>query len=138
MMLHPRPARPDSSDEIVASVGFLVAMALCVVLALSLAARALGAPIGRPTIPIRNKINPNRAPVASLVRLPGLGLTRARAIIAYRNESVERAGREVAYGCPEDMRQVKGIGPATVEGLRQWVCFDPPDPKQGPVVTNTP
>ena len=30
------------------------------------------------------KINPNDAPIASLVRLPGIGTGRARAIVAYR------------------------------------------------------
>lgn len=35
-------------------------------------------------VEIEQKVNPNDAPVKSLARLPGLGLVRAEAIVAYR------------------------------------------------------
>jgi len=68
-------------------------------------------------------INPNDAPVESLVRLPGMGPGRAGAIVAYR-ESLYREGTTPAFEDIEDLRKVRGIGPKTVQGIRQWMTFD--------------
>jgi len=55
-------------------------------------------------------INLNRAGVAELTTLPGIGEVRARAIIAYREESGP-------FKSPEDLIAVPGIGPAILVGL---------------------
>ena len=68
-------------------------------------------------------INPNEAPVESLIRLPGMGPSRAGAIIAYR-ESLYRNGITPAFGNIEDLRKVRGIGPKTVQGMSEWITFD--------------
>lgn len=68
-------------------------------------------------------INPNDAPVESLVRLPGMGPGRAGAIIAYR-ENLYRNGITPAFGNIEDLRKVRGIGPKTVQGMSAWITFD--------------
>ena len=68
-------------------------------------------------------VNPNDAPVESLVRLPGMGPGRAGAIVAYR-ESLYREGTTPAFEDIEDLRKVRGIGPKTVQGIRQWMTFD--------------
>lgn len=47
-------------------------------------------------------INPNEAPVASMLRLPGIGRTRAEAIVAYR-ESLESTSNTPAFTCGEDL-----------------------------------
>ncbi len=73
-----------------------------------------------------SRINPNDATVESLVRLPGLGLGRAGAIVAYR-ESVYREGRRPAFENLEDLRKVRGIGPKTVQSISEWVTFDQDD-----------
>ncbi len=70
-----------------------------------------------------SRINPNDATVESLVRLPGLGLGRAGAIVAYR-ESVYREGRRPAFENLEDLRKIRGIGPKTVQGISEWITFD--------------
>jgi DNA uptake protein ComE-like DNA-binding protein len=62
--------------------------------------------------------------VASLARLPGIGLTRARAIITLRNRLQNEEGRIPAFRNADDLAQVKGIGPATVDGMRPWLRFD--------------
>jgi len=70
------------------------------------------------------RINPNYASAASLARLPGIGLTRARAIIALRERLQREAGLNPAFRTAEDLAQVKGIGPSTIEGIRAWLRFD--------------
>lgn len=84
--------------------------------------KAAGSPQPRPS----GRINPNSASVASLARLPGIGLTRARAIIALRDSLQDREGRTPVFRRAEDLAQVKGIGPATIDGIRPWLQFDPP------------
>jgi len=56
------------------------------------------------------RIDLNRASVAELMRLPGIGRSRAEAILAHRQKSPFRS--------PGDVVQVKGIGPAWVERNR--------------------
>lgn len=65
------------------------------------------------------KINPNTADAASLVRLPHIGPARAQAIIEYRDS----AGA-TRFTCPADMEKVRGIGPKTVEQIEPWLAFN--------------
>lgn len=53
----------------------------------------------------------NRAPLRELVLLPGVGPTRAAAIVMSRAE-------EGAFATLVDLERVRGIGPKTVKGLR--------------------
>ncbi|UCG32768.1 MAG: helix-hairpin-helix domain-containing protein [Phycisphaerales bacterium] len=79
------------------------------------------------------KINPNTAEWWELDELPGIGEVKARAIVAYREEyrsaalaANPRAEPSPAFQKPEDLAQVKGIGPATVEKMRSMLTFDEP------------
>jgi competence protein ComEA len=71
-----------------------------------------------PTVVVRGKVNVNVDPIDVLVRLPGIGEALARRIIAYRTEH----GPFVSL---DDLVGVSGIGPATVEGLRDKACVTP-------------
>jgi competence ComEA-like helix-hairpin-helix protein len=120
-----RAAGQNPGLEAVQSLGFLVGSCAGLILSLAFATgashRAAGSPAPRPG----GRINPNDASVASLARLPGIGLTRARAIVAFRDHLQDRQGRAPAFRRAEDLAQVKGIGPATVEGMRLWLQFAP-------------
>lgn len=62
------------------------------------------------------QVNVNTASVLELTLLPGIGESRAKDIVAYRNE----------YGSftqPEDLLKIKGIGEATLEKLRPYLVF---------------
>ncbi len=59
----------------------------------------------------KGKVNINTGSQADLERLTGIGATKARAIIDYRNAN----GPFLRI---DDLDKVKGIGPATVEKLR--------------------
>ncbi|MBI5067897.1 MAG: helix-hairpin-helix domain-containing protein [Deltaproteobacteria bacterium] len=79
--------------------------ALAAVLLLGLSAPALAK---KNPLPPGERIDLNRAGVAELMRLPGIGRTRAEAIVAHRSRRPFRSPAEVA--------EVKGIGKRWLQG----------------------
>ncbi|MHC4426350.1 MAG: ComEA family DNA-binding protein [Planctomycetota bacterium] len=79
---------------------------------------------GRSEIELESRINPNDAPVASLVRLPGLGIGRAGAVVAYRERLSKKNGDGPAFRNCSDLQKVKGIGPKTVQDMSEWLKFE--------------
>jgi len=75
-------------------------------------------------IELDEKINPNDATIASLVRLPGIGISRAEAIVAYRQNVGTKEGKNKAFRNCNDLQKVKGIGPKTVQNISQWLKFE--------------
>lgn len=72
------------------------------------------------------RLDPNRAPEAELDRLPGVGPSTARAIVAAREEGV-------VFRRPEDLLAVRGIGEATLERIRGALDLRaPPAPTRPP------
>lgn len=67
-------------------------------------------------------VNLNEASEAELVRLPGIGPSRARAIIAYRDRR--------PFKRPEEILKVHGIGRKTFRKLRPHLTVGPPRPAQ--------
>ena len=65
------------------------------------------------------RIDPNRADAAELDRLPGVGPSLAREIVAARDMGV-------VFRRPDDLAQVRGIGPALVERARGSLDFPSP------------
>ena len=78
---------------------------------------------GQPSgVKLESRINPNSAPRASLVRLPSIGLVRAEAIIAYRENFRDNEARP--FRDCNDLQKVKGIGPKTVQNISEWLKFE--------------
>ena len=75
-------------------------------------------------IELESRINPNDAPIASLVRLPGIGISRAGAIAEYRENFSSRQPNRQAFQNSDDLQEVKGIGPKTVQNIRQCLKFE--------------
>jgi len=64
------------------------------------------------------RVNLNTATLAELLTLPGIGETRAQAILAYRAE-------HGPFTRIEELQNVSGIGPVTYEKLAPYVTVDP-------------
>jgi len=110
------------------SLAFVVGTGIGLALSLVFAVSVLGRPEGLPAARSGERINPNEAPVASLMRLPYVGVARARAIAARRDQVGSRAPGQSAFKTPDDLQQIKGIGPAVVDEIRPWLTFhDPSD-----------
>lgn len=60
------------------------------------------------------RVNINTATAAELATLPGLGTTRANAIVTYRTTNG-------AFQSVDDLDNVPGIGPATIASIREFV-----------------
>lgn len=63
------------------------------------------------------RIDVNRADAAELERLPGVGPSLAQRIVAYRDA-------HGPFEHPNDVAKVRGIGPKTVEVLRDYIKVD--------------
>ncbi len=68
----------------------------------------------------------NTADLDELAEIPGLGRSRAEAILEYR-ESVS------TFMCLEELAYVPGIGPATIEKVAPFVTVSPPAPAAAPL-----
>jgi DNA uptake protein ComE-like DNA-binding protein len=64
-------------------------------------------------------VNPNTASFAALRRLPGLGPVRVQAILEYRRAS----GQPAPFRSLRDLENIRGIGPITAEGLKEYLEF---------------
>jgi len=75
-------------------------------------------------IELENLINPNNACIESLVRLPGLGIGRAGAIVAYRENFSKKNNDGLPFRNCDDLQIVKGIGPKTTQNIQKWLHFE--------------
>jgi competence protein ComEA len=85
-----------------------------VVLAACVAAGLAGT---SPAFAAEGVVNVNTATAEELVRLPGIGDAKARAILDYRKE-------KGAFKSLEQLREVKGIGDAALERLRPHLAIE--------------
>ena len=115
--------RGQQQHQGIQSFAFLMGICLCIV-GHSWLAWGHGGDEVSGVIALSGRLNPNEAPVASLMRLPGIGAVRAAAIVAYREQfSRQDDGRRPFYRC-DDLQKIKGIGPKTVEKIRDYLEFD--------------
>ncbi len=96
-------------------------LAAWAVLVLGLLVRAFASALLGPGMPAAIEVRPhvvdvNRAGVHELCALPGIGITRAEAIV------LERI-RHGPFRGLQDMGRVDGLGPTTLDALRDVVVF---------------
>ena len=72
---------------------------------------------------LKDRVDPNTASLAELGVLPGVGPSKAQAIIDFRQTRPPPAFRS-----PEDLSSVHGIGPAIVATLRPYLYFEDSTP----------
>lgn len=102
-------------------VAFVIVGIIGFVFTVMFAASCFVGQSGKVSIIVDDRINPNHAPAASLVRLPNIGPSRAAAIIEYREQ---KRNQSAAFKKPADLQEIKGIGPKTVENMGPWLCFE--------------
>ena len=73
---------------------------------------------------LENRINPNNAPLESLIRLSGVGPVRAAALIEYRREFNSKYPSKPAFENLKDLQNINGIGPRTTETIAPWLKFE--------------
>jgi DNA uptake protein ComE-like DNA-binding protein len=113
--------RVDAEHNTIESLSYLLACVVALAFAISFSFAVLEGADEATAVRLQRWINPNDAPTASLVRLPQIGVTRAEKIIAYRQAN---AGDEPAFTCPDDLKNVKGIGPVIVRQLADYLRFE--------------
>jgi len=103
---------------------FVVAVGVCILLSVCFAFSGTLEFKSGGEIELDSRLNPNDAPLASLIRLPGIGIGRATAIVAYRENFRRQQPNGPAFETADDLQKVKGIGPKTVENIREWLKFE--------------
>lgn len=116
----------DARQSRIQAFAFVIAVGVCVLLCVCFASSLVRfkPAFGGDEIQLAEKINPNDAPIASLVRLPGIGVVRAEAIVAYRKHFAEQEDGSAAFQDCNDLQKVKGIGPKTVQDISEWLRFE--------------
>lgn len=113
----------DDEQNQLHCLAFIIAIAVAMLLSAVFASSGFSRTQQHEII-LEGRINPNVAPVPSLARLPGLGVTRAEAIIDYRSSFSGQQDDKQAFGDCSDLDKVKGIGPKTVQNISQWLKFE--------------
>jgi len=99
---------------------FVIASCLAVVFCLCF---TMGSDSGAVPVELESRINPNDAPAAGLMLLPGVGPARAQAIISYREQFRQNHPGESAFRNCNDLDNVKGIGPVTISNMCTYLKF---------------
>ncbi len=73
-------------------------------------------------------LDPNNATRSELMLLPNIGPRLSARIVAYRRTALAPP----AFSTADDLANVRGIGPATVETLRPFLRFGPRTPTTHP------
>ena len=113
----------DTVQDKIQSFAFIIAVGLCIFPGVYFAGSAFSDSAQGSKIELDSRINPNTASLASLVRLPGVGIGRAGAIVAYRENYFEKNNEDLAFKTIDDLRKVKGIGPKTAKNVSRWLKF---------------
>jgi len=119
----PIPLSPDRRDPLEA-FAFIIAVCVCVALSACFGSKAVVRPRQSGPVVLDEQVNPNSASPASLVRLPGIGIGRANAIVAFRESNAAQTGTTVVFQNSSSLQKVSGIGPKTVQRIQRWLRFE--------------
>lgn len=75
---------------------------------------------------LADHLDPNTATWQELAAIVGLGEKKAKAIVAYREAWHAKHPQMPAFAGPQDLRHIKGIGPATVSNILPFLVFPEP------------
>ncbi len=115
--------RSEAGQDGIQFFAFVISVCVALCFCIGLAVSSIPGSGQSCEIKLESKINPNDAPAASLVRLPGIGISRAGAIVAYR-ESFGKEGQSKAFENSDDLQKIKGIGPKTAQNISEWLKYE--------------
>jgi DNA uptake protein ComE-like DNA-binding protein len=78
---------------------------------------------GTRTDELLDRIDPNTADWAALATLPALGPGLAKRIVEYREQFTATHPGQLAFTSPQDLQNVRGIGPAIVTTIAPYLAF---------------
>ena len=110
------PAQPDRRAD--RALGVLVGVLLVAIAVRTHGGRAGLRPTDHRSPAVVATADLNRADRAELLQVPGIGPHLADAILTHRTS--------YTFAAVDDLRQVRGIGPATLDKLRPWLSVEPP------------
>ena len=116
--------RAETTQRMIQSFAFIIAVFASVLLCCRFALPGFSEHARSYEIRLDGRVNPNDAPFGSLVRLPGVGISRASAIIQYREHFSGKGEQARPFEKYRDLQKVKGIGPKTAQKIGQWLKFD--------------
>jgi competence ComEA-like helix-hairpin-helix protein len=99
------------------SLAFLLSICVSAILSVYLVFSYTSTTGSGKKIVLYDRINPNKDTAVSMARLASFGVTRAKAIVEYRQNGN-------VFENAEDLDKVKGIGPKTVENVKQYLRFE--------------
>ncbi len=117
-----KPGFPQRSKKVL-SRAFTLVIIFCIIATSLLTLQIHSRSTDNPDFEITAAINPNTANAASLTRLPSIGPSRAASIINYRKK-INQINNKKAFNNPNDLEIIKGIGPKTVEKIREYLVFE--------------
>jgi competence ComEA-like helix-hairpin-helix protein len=116
--------RTEAEQNKIRAFAFVIAVSVCVLLSICFLVSGLAGLRQSCEIRLESRINPNDAPPASLMRLPGIGIGRAGAIVDYREDFSEKNSGSSAFRNCDDLQKVRGIGPKTAQKICEWLKFE--------------
>lgn len=114
----------EASQKRIQSFAFVISVSVCALFCSYFAVSGLLRLGQSYKIELARRINPNDAPLGSLVRLPGIGIGKAGAIVAYREDFSQKDSTKPAFRTIDDLQEVKGIGPKTADDISKWLKFE--------------
>lgn len=124
-MYNNHPSNAEAEQAATQAHGFVAAMIICVLFSMFFTAIYFFRVFEQAEVSLKNRINPNYASPASLVRLDNIGYVRAEAIVGYRQQQSGFYQDGVVFKRAGDLQKIKGIGPKTVETIEGWLDFEP-------------
>ncbi len=121
-MLDEEFERSDLNRAADFDTAFLIAVIFCMLLSVVFAVCFFDN-ASDDTAKLEGRINPNIAEQAALLALPGIGRSKAAAIVSYRKQFAEEPNK-AAFKTAEDLQNIKGIGEKTVENIKPFLRFE--------------
>ncbi len=116
--------RAEIRQRRIQSFAFVISVCVCALFSIGFAVSSLAVVGEASGIELNERINPNDAPIASMVRLPGIGISRAEGIVAFREDLSKEDSNSRAFRSCDDLQKVRVIGPKTAQNIGEWLKFE--------------